>query len=411
MEEVEAEIGARIRMEPWRSMTPVERQQEEVDFLEYWGWEKGKLMTATMIDDRFLPKRKLREAEGYDDIPYIPLPCLRTGEEAPHLRVRGVLDNMGSLVHQEEKLLTKQNHQLKMFAFMPLIANDGSGPPIEFDASLGNVVHVKEDQKVGFPEWPGSSPDLMKHLGILEDKIQETGFPAVSYGKGPGELSGYAIGQYSEGGRMRLSIPRSNLELALTTLFQGIVSLCVNFAPDLAIPVFGKHKNKHFYTTLTGSQMKGHIIQVDIGADLPGDEMKRAVIGGQLKAQNVLSERTIMEDWMGVEQPEDEIQQMLREQAAKHPVAKLVSLARALYEDKSPFSQMVLNMILQAVTQMGSGATPEVAAQQGAAAGKAGPPPARPLGAPGAVVPAMEQGQVLRQEQGMPPTEREMMEG
>jgi len=409
VEDIEAEVG-RLRIEPYRSMDWQQKAEAEVTFLEYWGWQDGKLKMATLVDERFVPKRELREVEGYTDIPYIPMFCFRTPEDAPHERVRGILENMQDLVHLQEKSLTKLQRILKMFAIMPLIAEEGSGPPIEVDTSLGAVVHLKRDQALRFPVWPGTPPDFKWLLGVLEEKVQEAGFPAVSYGRGSGSLSGYAITQYNEGARARLSIPRTNYALAMTELCQGIVSLCVNFAPDLAIPVFGEYKNAQFYTSLTGNQMKGHIILVNVSSDLPGDETRKAVIGGQLKATGALSERTIMERYFGIEAPEDELQQILVERAAKHPTAMLIAMAYALAQSKDPFSQMVLQQVVQALQQVKAVQTPG-GPPQPTTPGAAGPPEPRPGAVPTEVIPPIAQGQVLRQEQGLPPTQTEIMEG
>lgn len=404
LEEVEAEYG-RLRMEPFRKMRWEERAQLDVDFLEYWGWDGKRLMTATMVDDNFIPRHELREAEGYTNIPYVPLYCFRTAEDLPHRRVRGLMESMTDMVHIQERMLTKLNRQLKMFAMMPLLAQQGTaGEPIDVDASLGAVIHLKRDQTISFPTWPGTPPDFRWLLGVAEDKVQESGFPAVSFGQGPGSLSGYAITQYNEGARARLNLPRLNFALALTSICQGIVSLCMNFAPNMGIPVFGRYKNADFYTTLTGDDMKGHIIKVNIVSELPGDEVRKAVIGGQLKQAGALSERTIMERWMGIENVEDEMQQKLREMASKHPAVMLSAVARALAEDADPIARVALQQLEQALTQIQAPPPVTRPAPQGAA--PQGPPPPRPMGVPSSVIPAIAQGQTLRQEVGMPPTRR-----
>ncbi len=406
VEDIESEVGL-LRSNKYRDMKSGDKAITKVEFLEYWGWDGQQLKTATLVDDEFVPKRQLRPADGYNNIPYIPIYCYRTAHEEPHRRVEGLLDGMCELVHMEERKLTRLNYALNSYAFLPLVANQGnSSEPIEVDPTIPNVVHLKRDESLTFPQWPGTPPDFKWYTSILEDKIGETGFPAASYGQGGGATSGYAVGQYAEGARARLNLPRLNYALALTELCQGIVSLCVNFAPQMGIPVFGQYKNDRFYMTLTGNQMKGHIIQVNINSDMPGDQVRKAVIGGQLKAQNVLSERTIMEEWLGVENVEDEQQQMARERAMKHPEIQLQAIAKALAEDESPFAQSVINKVMEALTMMQAPAAPPGAPRPSDMGG--GPPPAVPPGVPSAVIPPAAQGSVLRQEVGLPPTEQEI---
>jgi len=405
LEDVEAEVG-RIKIPKFKDVTWEGRATTEVEFLEYWGWDGQQLTMATMVDNDFIPGREWRPVEGYADIPYVPIYCFRTGMSEPHLKARGIIDNMKDLVHVEEKLVTRQNHALNMFSFMPLLAQAGqSNQPVEVDARIGNVIHLKPGQSVSFPQYPGTPPDFKWHLSLVEEKVQESGFPGVSFGQGPASLSGYAITQYAEGGRARLDLPRHNYALALTKLCQGFISLAEHFAPDAAIPVFGRYKNRDFYSTLTGSAMKGHVLHVNISSDLPGDDVRKSVIGGQLKAQGIPSERTIMEKWLGIENVEDEQQQILREQAMKHPVVKLKAIAQALAEDESPFARAIMAQVVKGLQELEA---PPNMPQPPAASMEPPPmaPPAeQPMGVPGGVVPAIAQGQVLPQELGMSPNQ------
>lgn len=417
----EVGVGALPKAHPLKGLTWEERADKIVDFVEYWGWnDAGKLETATMLGDTgfddaeaFLEGRKLQEATGYRDIPYVPVFCYRTPSSKPNLMCRGLLDATQDLVHVQERLLTTQFHAVKMFSVMPLVAKERGGQPIKFDFDIGQVVHLHEGQELGFPTWPGSPPDVMRLLTITEDKVQEAGLPAVAFGKGAGE-SGYGIGQLNEGARARLNLPRMNAEVALSQLCHLMVGLCETFAPDVAIPVWGIHENQTFYTQLTGNQMKGHIIQASIYAELPSDQIRNAMLGGQLKAQGVLSDKTLQERYLGIENPEDEAEQILVEQATKHPLARLIAMARVLAHDKDEMAQLVRAELLKAIGQVTSAAVPSPGAEAqahvpGAPQPGMAPPPPAPQMMPNPIVPSIGQGQVLRQEMGLPPTNQEMI--
>jgi hypothetical protein len=424
IEDIVAEVGiGAIPRGPYLGLDWEQRAETKVDFLEYWGWnDKGELEMATMIgeattdgSESFLKNRELHVADGYRDIPYVPFFCYRTADDRPHFMCRGLLDSTQDLVHMQEKLLTAQLHAVKMFAVMPLVANEGTGAPIEVDSTLGTVVHLGAGQSLGFPTWPGMPPDVMRLLTVAEDKVQESGFPSVSYGRGGANTSGYAVGQYQEGARTRLDLPRSNAELAITQLCQLMVGLAETFSPDAVIPVWGLHQNKSFYTQLTGKQMKGHVIEVAISSELPSDKLKNAMLGGQLKAQGILSDRTIQEKYMGIENPEDEAEQILQEQATRHPLARLIAMARVLGADQDPAAQLVHAEIVKMIGQMAGGGPPSAGAEAQAnvpgapVAGMGEAPPPAPQMMPSNMVPAIGQGQVLRQEMGLPPTNEGMM--
>jgi len=420
MEDVVAEFGLGVlpKDSRFRAMTWDEMADEEVDFIEYWGWSPaGKLMTATMADNEFLLGFEEREAEGYDRIPYVGFYCFRTPMKQPHLAFRGLLDASQDLVHTQEKLLSSMMHALKMFSTMPLLAVEGSGAPIVVDSTLGNVVHLGPGQDVRFPQWPGSPPDIMRLLNITEDKIQESGFPAVAFGRGQSGTSGYAIGQYNEGARARLNLPRSNTELALTELSHLIIGLAENFAPDVAIPVWGRDRNKTYYTALTGRDMQGHVINVSIEENLPADQLRNATIGAQLKTTGVMSNQTIAEKWLGVEDWDEEWEKMQQEQLMQHPLFKLITFDRLLSVDRDPAAQLVRGEIAKLANQMAGGGAPmpSPGAQAQAkvpgapAPGMGAAPTPKPPMMPSNVIPPIAQGQVLSQEMGMPPNMGQIM--
>jgi hypothetical protein len=245
----------------------------------------------------------------------------------------------------------------------------------------------------------------MRLLNIIEDKVQESGFPAVAFGRGTSGTSGYAIGQYNEGARVRLNLPRSNAALGITQLSHLMVGLAETYAPDTAIPVWGHFRNKTFFTQLTGNNMRGHVIEVTISEDLPADQLRNATIGGQLKAQDAISDRTLQERYLGIEDPDEEMEQKLIEKAMSNPLWQGVQMLRALSVDKDPAAQLVQAEVAKMIPMMMA-----PTAGPGPAAPRGESPQAKPKMLPSQVIPPIAQGQVLRQQQGLPPTEQEMWE-
>ena len=420
IEDIASEVGAKALPKKYKDMDWREMAETKVYFMDYWGWdEKGQLETATLIGTEndsatgeFISGRELQKAEGYVDIPYVPFYCFRTPEGRPHFMCRGLLDSSKDLVHDQEKLLSTMMHAVKMFGVMPLITE--ANRPIEIPTSLGDHVSLRPGEKVYFPQWPGTPPDMMRLLTITEDKVQESGFPAVAFGRGPSGSSGYAIGQQNEGARARLNLPRANAELALTHLAHLIVGLAETFSPDTAIPVWGVEKSKMFYKMLTGKQMQGHLIEVAIEEDLPADKMRNATIGGQLKATGVLSNQTIAEKYMGIEDWDEEQKKILIERIMSNPVFMMATMLRATAQDQDLAMQLVRAEVAKLAGQMTQAPSPGAQAQApvpGAPTPGMGqaPTPQMPM-MPSNMIPPIAQGQVLRQEVGLPPTNEGMMQ-
>jgi hypothetical protein len=422
IEDIVAELGEAVLPERYLLMDWKERLDKDVWFMEYWGWNDAlRLQSALLIGDssdeepgEWLNGYELDVVEGYDDIPYVAFYCYRTPSTQPELRMRGMLDTTKDLVHMQEKLLSASLHAVKMFAIMPLVATEGTGSPIDVPTGIGTVVHLRQGQSLSFPQWPGTPPDLTRLLTIAEDKIQESGFPSVTYGQGPGGTSGYAIGQYNEGARARLNLPRANAEMAMTQICHLMMELAATFSPNTALPVWGHLRNKTFYTELTGMQMRGHVVEVKIASDLPIDQIRNATLGAQLKAQGALSDRTIQERYFGVEDTEGEAEQMAIERAQRHPLTQLIAMGRALAVDADPMARLTVGEIQKVINQMMAPMAPGAEAQMnvpGAPQPGMGPPPPKPRMPSAEVMPPIAQGQVLRQEMGLPPTNREMMTG
>jgi hypothetical protein len=176
-------------------------------------------------------------------------------------------------------------------------------------------------------------------------------------------------------------------------------------APNVGLPVWGRHKNQQFYSVLTGSMMRGHIIEVDISSDLPGDMVRNATIGGQLKASGSVSDRYILEKWLGIEDVEGEMTQKHREAVMRNPMVVLDAIARSMAEDDDPMARAALAQLQQALAKLEAPPPP----QTPMLAAGGGPPPPRPQGVPAPVMPPIAQGQVLRQDVGLPPTNQEIL--
>jgi len=387
--DIEDEFGP---LEEYDHVSLKQKAKTELDFIDYWEFRGNEVWNTIIAGKELL--RPPTHMPGYTDLPYTINFCKPTGSPKGEWTGLSFLAALENPLREMEKLLSMQARALKVYAALPIMHKGST--PIEVDADIGEVVELGPEDEVGFPTWPGSPPDMAIQLTIFHDEMQEAGFPKAVYGQGPGSVSGYALSQLSEGGRIRLGIPRKQMELCLSVLFRKMCDLCANFSPDTLIPVYGEVKGKPYAIQMLGRDLEGQRIDVSISRVLPLDEARLATIGAQAKQLQVLSDRTIMERYYGVEQPEEELRQKMREMALRHPLMMIPAFIDALQAEGSewlPLAQEVFQQIIQRqVATMAGGGLPMSMPK----AGKGAPPPPKiPSPQGGAPAPKTQMQQAL----------------
>jgi hypothetical protein len=97
--------------------------------------------------------------------------------------------------------------------------------------------------------------------------------------------------------------------------------------------VFGKHENQRKVFALTGSQMQGWFIDVQVSAQFPEDKDKKMAWGLQLSAMGdsaPLDNRTIVEDFLGYSNATLIRERKLVDIAEQHPMVQLLLLIQDL---------------------------------------------------------------------------------
>jgi hypothetical protein len=403
---------------------PEKNKQKEVEYVDYWGWEilvdetgkpKDVIVNAVLAGKEWA--KPLTVEQGYMDIPYTVIPCKKTSSEKPEEQYLGMLYPIRDSVHNLERTLTKQNRAIKMFAYAPPVYKGPPGQAPHLDTSLGEVVSLPPGAEFGFMGWSGGPPDVPLQINILKQEVQEGSYPSVAYGNGP-SMSGYAISSLSDGGRIRLQMPREAQELGWSIAFRKVLRLCQINSPQIPLTVWGNYKGQPFACSLVGEQMRDTRVEVSIATEMPADKARTEAIGMQMKAQGLLSEQTILEKYIHIDDPIGEIEQKMFEKLEAHPVFQLMRLAKIGVDKGIPKDFLMsilgpqLQQMLMQVGQQGQqpspmnpgGGNPMETAEGGNGQPMPGqpqgaPPPPRPRVAP-EVVPGAEMGQMNQNEMG-----------
>jgi len=104
---------------------------------------------------------------------------------------------------------------------------------------------------------------------------------------------------------------------------------------------------------------------------MPGDDVRKTAIAGQQLAFG-MPFRTVLEDVLDYQQPDDIIRLQQLEKAESHPLVMLLGIAKALEEQQSPYLGIILQAIGQVAQGMVSPTAGEIPSQ--------GPPGMRPPG-------------------------------
>lgn len=332
---------------------------------------------------------ELREMEGYEDLPFTVGFFKPTGKGGSDEWGHGILDPMFTTLEHLEKSINRRARQILLLSSMAPVLRVQADRHIQLPAIMGNPIRLGPGEEFNFPQWPGNPPDVNHHISYLQDRMRMTGFTEAFYGIGGEGLSGYALSRLSDVNKLKIEVPLKNLELLFTLWAKKTLRLMVKLAGGEVVRVYGRLRGKDFVEQIVGHDMANYFVKATLRAKFPGDEVRDHAMGTQ--SRGLLSDLTIMERYMGVEQPDDERSKRMRELAQTHPVMQQYAIMSALLEmalDGDEAAALALQTMQQ--QQAMGGQQPE-------------PSPMQPTGMPSST------GEPTRQEQGFGTAQEEKM--
>lgn len=282
---------------------------------------------AVLFDDEFISPLEVKR--GYKTFPY------KIGFYKPTDRMRSagwqnVLSPLVSTVESLEKAINRRQRQIDMFSSLPMLLRTVTGRTLDLDPGMGNVLPISSEEDLAFPQWPGNPPDVDRQIEYLRARVQQSGFSDVMYGAGGNQLSGFALSQLGDQNRIRLEQPVVHLEQLWAGVGVSILDLTDTFAANDAIQVCGTVKGRGFAEIILGSEVGGYHLECEIRPEFPNENVRKHAMATQVKG--ILAESTIMEKYLGIQQPSDERMKRLMEMAQQNPVAMQFAILAALKE-------------------------------------------------------------------------------
>jgi len=252
-----------------------------------------------------------------------------------------------------EKQINRRTMQINRNTAMPLVVQAMEGREIDVDASVYNVVRLAPSEDIKFPVWPGNPPDVEAQIGFLTRRAQQSGFSDVAFGSGPNQIAGYALTQLGDQNRIRLEQPVKHIQLLLSQWAQSAIAITATFAPDAFIRVYGQMRGKDFNDQIFSPELANYKVKATIKPEFPNEQVRNHAMATQVRG--VLSESTIMERYLDIDQPDDERAKRLREMAMNHPALQQYALMSTLMEMAQGGDQAAA-MALQMLVSQGSSA-------------------------------------------------------
>ena len=296
-----------------------------------------------------------RIMDGYKDLPYT-IQFFKPTDSKDSKQWHSILRPLESSVALLERTFNRRAHQIDVYTSMPIVSKTQPGRAVKIDPGLYNHVNITPDESIEFPTWQGNPPDLNFHIEFLRSRIQQSGFSDVMFGSGQSQVAGYALSQLGDQNRIRMEQPITHLELLLTHWAKKSLALLSEFAQGAQICVYGQHKGKDYLEYVEVDDLNKYAVRAEIIPEYPNEETRKTAMATQVKG--TLSEYTIMERYLGIEQPDDEEERKIIEAASRHPVMIQYLLMKELKEMADAGDEAAAQTLQQMQAGMIPGAQP-----------------------------------------------------
>jgi len=268
---------------------------------------------------------------GYDDLPFSIGFFKPVSKDSPKDWGHNIMRPLETTIELLEKLTNRRTRQINTFTSLPLTIQGQAGrPPVQIQGIDMDVLELGLGEEIKFPQWPGSPPDVDRQIDFMLRRAQQSGFSDVAFGSGPSQVAGYALSQLSDTNRIRLEQPVKHLEFLLSQWAQKALKITAKYAPDAVIRVYGQLRGKDFVDQVFSPDLADYKVKALIKPEFPNEKVRNHAMATQVRG--VLSENTIMERYLDIDQPDDEKKRRLRDAAMNHPVMIQYGVINTLME-------------------------------------------------------------------------------
>lgn len=335
----------------------------DVVLTDYWDIavvndELGKrtvVRNAVLVDDEYVPGFELKVMEKYKSLPYT-IGLYKPTDRRDTGKWDGIMTPLVESVKQLEVGINRRQRQIDIFSSMPFVSKTANGRAVSVDPGLGKIINISVGEDFGFPTWQGNPPDVERQIDFLRSRVQQSGFSDVFFGSGANAVSGYALSQLGDQNRIRFEQPVTHLERMYMLLAKKIVETTLaHVGLEAYIRMFGVVKGEPFAGAICTGYLDGQYIRCEIIPEFPNEKVRNHAMATQVRG--LLSDRRIMEDYLKVQQPDDEFDVRMNEMTQNHPVLINYALMKIL-KQKADAGDEVAQLTLTAMQQGGLAGTP-----------------------------------------------------
>lgn len=297
--------------------------------------------------------KPITDMDGYSELPFdidFFKPTSRDSAGGWH----SILTPMISSIKELERSINHRQRQIDMYTGLPLVAKTNNNRKIVLDPGMGEIVNLNTDEDFGFPQWPGNAPDVMLQMNFFSDRAHQSGFSSVVYGSGPSQVSGYALSQMSDQSRIRLEQPITHMEMLWSRWARKVIKLTRSFFSDSAIHVYGQIRGSDFVDYVKGNDLDGFHVVCKIQPEFPAEKTRKHAMATQVRG--ILSEHTIMQEYLDIQQPDEERKRKLIEMAQSNPIAMQYAMIVNLREMAAQGDEAAAMTLQSVLAQMNTGA-------------------------------------------------------
>ncbi len=273
----------------------------------------------------------LQDMPSYKTIPYLIGFFKPVDADNPEQWGHSIIAPLETTLRFLESAINRRMYQIDIFTSMPMIVRAAPGRDVEIDPGFDNYEVLEPDEDITWPKWPGNPPDFESQINFYRARLQQSGFTDVIFGQGPSDAAGYAINLLTDQNRIRLIQPVKHLEMLFGRWAKHVLRLTREFAPNAAVRVYGRMKGKDFAEQVMGSEAADYMVRARFDPEFPNDKVRNHAMGQQASAH--LSLHTLLQTYYDIDQPDDEIERRMQEQAMMSPEMQRFLLLETLMEE------------------------------------------------------------------------------
>jgi len=312
--------------------------------------KKQVVRNGVLFGNEFIPGYELKTMKKYRSLPYT-IGFYKPTDRLDSTKWAGIISPLIGSVRHLETSINRRQRQIDMFSSMPFVSKTLKGRAVNVDPGMGKVVNLSTEEDFGFPVWQGNPPDVERQIDFFRSRVQQSGFSDVFYGSGASAVSGYALSQLGDQNRIRLEQPVTHLERFYMWAAQKIVEITLdNAEPGSYIRMYGKVKGEPFAGAVCVSDLSGQHITCEIVPEFPNERVRNHAMATQVRG--IISDHRIMEDYLRVQQPDEEFDVRMIEQAQNSPIIMNYNILRKFKEMADAGDEMA-KLALESMLQNG----------------------------------------------------------